>query len=46
MQQVKQTLDVSNDVAAELAAMLKTLGISVPKQILAVEDSPQAAAAA
>ena len=33
-------------VAAELAAMLKTLGISVPKQILAVEDSPQAAAAA
>ena len=33
-------------VAAALAAMLKTLGISVPKQILAVEDSPQAAAAA
>ena len=33
-------------VAAELAAMLKTLGISVPKQILAVEEPSQAATAA
>ena len=33
-------------IAAELSATLKALGISVPKQILAVEDAPHAVAAA
>jgi hypothetical protein len=33
-------------IAAELSATLKMLGISVPKQVLAVEEPPPAAAAA
>jgi hypothetical protein len=41
-----RTIVQRTKVAAELSAMLKTLGISVPKQILAVEEAPQAVAAA
>ena len=33
-------------IPAELASMLKSLGISAPKQILAVEEPSQGAAAA
>src|SRR5271154_1203647 len=33
-------------IAAELAGLLKNLGISMPKQLLAVEERPQAAASA
>lgn len=33
-------------ISAELSATLKTLGISAPKQLLAVEEPPPAAAAA
>src|ERR1700720_395498 len=41
-----RTIVQRTKIAAELSAMLKTLGISVPKQILAVEEAPQAVAAA
>jgi transposase len=41
-----RTIVQRTKIAAELSAMLKTLGISVPKQILAVEQTPQAVAAA
>jgi hypothetical protein len=41
-----RTIVQRTKIAAELSAMLKTLGISVPKQILAVEDAPHAVAAA
>jgi hypothetical protein len=33
-------------ISTELASMLKTLGVSAPKQLLAVEEPPQAIAAA
>jgi hypothetical protein len=33
-------------IAAELAGLLKNLGISMPKQILALDERPQAAASA
>jgi hypothetical protein len=41
-----RTIVQRTKIAAELSAMLKTLGISVPKQILAVEEAPQSTAAA
>jgi hypothetical protein len=41
-----RTIVQRTKIAAELSAMLKTLGISVPKQILAVEEAPQAVATA
>jgi len=41
-----RTIVQRTKVAAELSSMLKILGISVPKQILAVEEAPQAVAAA
>ena len=42
----ERTIVQRTKIAAELSAMLKTLGISVPKQILAVEEAPQSTAAA
>jgi len=42
----RRTIVQRTKIAAELSAMLKTLGISVPKQILAVEEAPQAVATA
>jgi hypothetical protein len=41
-----RTIVQRTKVPAELAAMLKSLAISAPKQILAVEEPPSAAAAA
>ena len=41
-----RTIVQRTKIAVELSTMLKTLGISVPKQILAVEEAPQAVAAA
>src|SRR5580704_4610679 len=42
----RRTIVQRTKIAAELSAMLKTLGISMPKQILAVEEAPQAVATA
>jgi transposase len=41
-----RTIVQRTKVAAEQAAILKNLSISIPKQILAVEEVPQAVAAA
>jgi hypothetical protein len=41
-----RTIVQRTKISAELSATLKNLGASVPKQILAVEDPPQATAAA
>ena len=41
-----RTIVQRTKIPTELASMLKSLGISVPKQILAVEEPSQGAAAA
>jgi len=41
-----RTIVQRTKIPAELASTLKTLGVSAPKQLLAVEEPPQAAVTA